>query len=429
MVPMTVIADARELQDEIVRLRHRLHQEPEIGLDLPRTQEKVLEALHGLPFEITLGQDTTSVTAVLRGTAGLDQPAARNDDAAAAGAGSSASGERPVVLLRGDMDGLPVQETTGVDYSSRIDGAMHACGHDLHTAMLAGAATLLAERRHQLAGDVVLMFQPGEEGCDGAGVMIREGVLDAAGKRPDAAFGMHVMAGLEPNARFFTKPDILMSASDGLFVTVHGAGGHGSAPHSAKDPVTAVSEMVTALQVMITRQFNMFDPVVLTVGLLQAGTKRNVIPESARFEATVRTFSEASREKMMTAVPQLLEGIAAAHGLAVTVDYQPEYPLTVTDVDETHNAERIITSLFGDERYSRMAQPLGGSEDFSRVLAEVPGSFICLSAAAPGEDHRAAPFNHSPFATFDDNVLADGTALYAELALTRIAELAAGRTR
>lgn len=427
---MTVTADARELQDEIVRLRHRLHQEPEIGLDLPRTQEKVLEALDGLPFEITLGQDTTSVTAVLRGTAGLDQSAAGNDDAAAAAsAGSSAAADRPVVLLRGDMDGLPVQEATRVDYSSRIDGAMHACGHDLHTAMLAGAATLLAERRHQLAGDVVLMFQPGEEGCDGAGVMIREGVLDAAGKRPDAAFGMHVMAGLEPNARFFTKPDILMSASDGLFVTVHGAGGHGSAPHSAKDPVTAVSEMVTALQVMITRQFNMFDPVVLTVGLLQAGTKRNVIPESARFEATVRTFSEASREKMMTAVPQLLEGIAAAHGLTVTVDYQPEYPLTVTDVDETRNAERIITSLFGDERYSRMAQPLGGSEDFSRVLAEVPGSFICLSAAAPGEDHRTAPFNHSPFATFDDNVLADGTALYAELALTRIAELAAGRTR
>ncbi|HEX2245966.1 MAG TPA: M20 family metallopeptidase [Arthrobacter sp.] len=426
---MTVTADAHELQDEIVRLRHRLHQEPEIGLDLPRTQEKVLEALDGLPFEITLGQDTTSVTAVLRGTAGLDQSTSRNNDAAAAYAGGSAAADRPVVLLRGDMDGLPVQEATGVEYSSRIDGAMHACGHDLHTAMLAGAATLLAERRHQLAGDVVLMFQPGEEGFDGAGVMIREGVLDAAGKRPDAAFGLHVMSGLEPNARFFTKPDILMSASDGLFVTVHGAGGHGSAPHSAKDPVTAVSEMVTALQVMITRQFNMFDPVVLTVGLLQAGTKRNVIPDSARFEATVRTFSKASREKMMTAVPQLLEGIAAAHGLTVTVEYQPEYPLTVTDMDETHNAERIITSLFGDERYSRMAQPLSGSEDFSRVLAEVPGSFICLSAAAPGEDHCTAPFNHSPFATFDDNVLADGTALYAELALTRIAELSAGRAR
>ncbi|WP_211878470.1 M20 metallopeptidase family protein [Pseudarthrobacter albicanus] len=414
---MTAIADAYQLKDDVVRLRHRLHQEPEIGLALPRTQEKVLQALEGLPYEITLGQDTTSVTAVLRGTA----PASGSKAVSAA----DSAAPRPVVLLRADMDGLPVQEATGVDYSSRIDGAMHACGHDLHTAMLAGAATLLADRRHQLAGDVVLMFQPGEEGFDGAGVMLREGVLDAAGRRPDAAYGLHVQSAVEPNGRFSTKPDILMSASDGLVVTVHGAGGHGSAPLAGKDPVTAVSEMVTALQVMVTRQFNMFDPVVLSVGILQAGTTRNVIPDSARFEATVRTFSETNREKMMTAVPRLLEGIAAAHGLEVTVSYRPEYPLTVTDRGETENAERIITELFGDSRYSRLAHPLSASEDFSRVLAEVPGSFICLSAADPETDHRTAAFNHSPFATFDDNVLADGTALYATLALTRIAELAA----
>lgn len=410
---MTVIADAYQLKDEIVRLRHSLHQEPEIGLTLPRTQEKVLEALDGLPYEITLGQDTTSVTAVLRGTG------------TAEGSKTGSAAPRPVVLLRADMDGLPIQEATGVDYSSRIDGAMHACGHDLHTAMLAGAATLLAERSHQLAGDVILMFQPGEEGFDGAGVMLREGVLDAAGRRPDAAYGLHVQSAAEPHGRFFTKPGVLLSASDGLVVTVHGAGGHGSAPHAGKDPVTAVSEMVTALQVMITRQFNMFDPVVLSVGILQAGTKRNIIPDSARFEATVRTFSEANREKMMTAVPRLLEGIASAHGLEVTVSYQPEYPLTVTDRGETENAERIITGLFGDTRYSRLAHPLSASEDFSRVLAEVPGSFICLSAADPAADYRTAAFNHSPYATFDDNVLADGAALYATLALTRVAELAA----
>jgi amidohydrolase len=406
---MTAIADAYQLKDEVVRLRHRLHQEPEIGLNLPRTQEKVLEALDGLPYEITLGQDTTSVTAVLRGTAPV----------------SGSAAPRPVVLLRADMDGLPVQEATGVDYSSRIDGAMHACGHDLHTAMLAGAATVLAERRHQLAGDVILMFQPGEEGFDGAGVMLREGVLDTVGRRPDAAYGLHVQSAVEPHGRFSTKPGVLLSASDGLVVTLHGAGGHGSAPHAGKDPVTAVAEMVTALQVMVTRQFNMFDPVVLSVGILQAGTKRNIIPDSARFEATVRTFSEANREKMMTAVPRLLEGIAGAHGLEVTVSYQPEYPLTVTDRGETENAERIITGLFGDSRYSRLAHPLSASEDFSRVLAEVPGSFICLSAADPATDYRTAAFNHSPFATFDDNVLPDGTALYATLALTRIAELAA----
>lgn len=404
---MTIAADAKELQHDIVRLRHDLHREPEIGLQLPRTQEKVLKALDGLPYEITLGKDTTSVTAVLRGGAAY------------------ASAEKPVVLLRADMDGLPVQETTGVDYTSRIDGAMHACGHDLHTSMLAGAATLLAERRDKLAGDVVLMFQPGEEGFDGASYMINEGVLDAAGRRADTAYGMHVFSSLEPHGQFVTKNGVMLSSSDGLVVTVLGAGGHGSAPHSAKDPVTAAAEMVTALQVMITRQFNMFDPVVLTVGVLHAGTKRNVIPETARIEATIRTFSEESRQKMMDVVPKLLQGIAAAHGLEVDVDYQQEYPLTINDEDETTTAEKVIAGMFGESRLTRMATPLSGSEDFSRVLAEVPGTFVGLSAVAPGTDHATSPFNHSPYATFDDGVLADGAALYAELAVSRIAALAA----
>ena len=402
---MTIAADARELQDDIVRLRHDLHREPEIGLQLPRTQEKVLKALDGLPYEITLGKETTSVTAVLRGGA------------------AHASAEKPVVLLRADMDGLPVQETTGVDYTSRVDGAMHACGHDLHTSMLAGAATLLAERRDKLAGDVVLMFQPGEEGFDGASYMIKEGVLDAAGRRADTAYGMHVFSSLEPHGQFVTKNGVMLSSSDGLVVTVLGAGGHGSAPHSAKDPVTAAAEMVTALQVMVTRQFNMFDPVVLTVGVLHAGTKRNVIPETARIEATIRTFSEESRQKMMNVVPKLLHGIAAAHGLEVDVDYQQEYPLTINDEDETTTAEKVIAGMFGGSRHTRMATPLSGSEDFSRVLAEVPGTFVGLSAVAPGADHATSPFNHSPYATFDDGVLTDGAALYAELAVSRIATL------
>ena len=401
---MPVTEDAKDLQDDLVRLRHDLHRQPEIGLHLPRTQDRVLEALDGLPFEITLGKETTSVTAVLRG-------------------GHRNAGQRPAVLLRADMDGLPVQEKTGVHFTSQADGAMHACGHDLHTSMLAGAATLLAEKRHQLQGDVVLMFQPGEEGCDGASYMLREGVLDAAGPRVQAAYGMHVFSSLEPHGTFCTKPGVMLSASDGLEVTVLGAGGHGSAPHSAKDPVTVAAEMVTALQVMVTRQFNMFDPVVLSVGVLHAGTKRNIIPESARIEATIRTFSEASRLKMMEAVPRLLKGIAAAHGVEVDVDYLQEYPLTVTSEDETHTAEKVITELFGERRLSRWATPLSGSEDFSRVLAEVPGTFVGLSAVAPGADHADSPFNHSPYATFDDAVLADGAALYAELAISRLAAL------
>ena len=403
---MTVLSDAQELAGDLTDLRRRLHQEPELGLHLPRTQEKVLEALSGLPYEITLGTDATSVTAVLRGT------------------GGEASAVRPVVLLRGDMDALPIQEHTGLDFSSRIDGAMHACGHDLHTTMLAGAATLLAHHRDRLVGDVVLMFQPGEEGFDGAGVMIREGVLDAAGRRADAAYGLHVMSAGAPNGQFMSRTGILMSASDGLTVTVHGAGGHGSAPHQAQDPVTVIAEMVTALQVMVTRQFDMFDPVVLSVGVLQAGTKRNIIPESARLEATVRSYTAQSQAKLQRVVPRLLEGIAAAHGLEVSVDYVTEYPLTITDEGETGRAERVVGELFGGQRFTRMVNPLSGSEDFSRVLAEVPGTFVFLSALPRQANAATAAFNHSPEATFDDDVLADGAALYTQLALSRMAELA-----
>ncbi len=402
-----------DLTTEMTRFRHAMHQEPEIGLHLPRTQDKVLAALDGLGYEISLGTDTTSVTAVLRG-------GAKNS-----GHERASGSEKPVVLLRADMDALPVQERSGVAYTSRVDGAMHACGHDLHTAMLTGAAALLADGREQLAGDVVLMFQPGEEGLDGASVMIREGVLDAAGRRADAAFGMHVFSGLAPHGQFVTKPGVMMSASDGLVVTILGAGGHGSAPHMAKDPVPVITEIVTALQVMVTRQFDMFDPVVLTVGLLQAGSKRNVIPESAHFEATIRTFSEESREKMRVAAPRLVQHIAAAHGLDVAVDYQTEYPVSITDYTETEHAEGIISGMFNAERLTRLATPISGSEDFSHVMAAVPGTFIGLSAVAPGQDHTTTAFNHSPYATFDDGVLTDGAALYAELAISRLASLSA----
>ncbi|MEH0109702.1 M20 family metallopeptidase [Tersicoccus sp. MR15.9] len=407
---VALLDDARAVAGDVADLRHRLHQEPEIGLDLPRTQEKVLDAFDGLGYEISTGTGTTSVTAVLRGSGG--------------GAGSATDGSRPVVLLRGDMDALPVQEKTGVSFASRVDGAMHACGHDLHTAMLTGAARVLAGRRDQLAGDVVLMFQPGEEGFDGAGVMLQEGVLDAAGRRADAAFGLHVMSSMADGGTVLSRPGSTMSASDGLFVTVHGAGGHGSAPFAAKDPVTVAAEMVMALQAMVTRQFDVFDPVVVTVGVLQAGTRRNVIPESARLEATIRSFSAAAKARLKESVPQLLEAVAAGHGLTATVEYVEEYPLTVTDAAETRFARTVVGELFGPDRHQDMAHPQAGSEDFSRVLAEVPGAFLFLSAVPAGADHTTAAYNHSPYALFDDAVLADGVALYSRLAIDRLATLA-----
>lgn len=400
---MTLLDDAVAMADEMTRLRRDLHREPEIGLQLPRTQERVLTALDGLPLEITLGTSSTSVTAVLRGGA--------------------TKGAAPAVLLRGDMDALPVTERTDLDHRSQVDGAMHACGHDLHTAMLVGAAHLLAGQRERLAGDVVLMFQPGEEGWDGASHMIREGVLEAAGSRVEAAYGLHVFSSLQPTGRFLTKPGPMLSASDGLFVRVHGAGGHGSAPHLAKDPVSAIAEMVTALQTMLTRQVDIFDPAVITVGRLEAGTRRNVIPDTASFEATVRTFSERTREHLAAALPRLLQGIAHAHGVEVEVRLEREYPVTVNDIDETAFAAETITEVFDEGRGAELVHPLGASEDFSRVLAEVPGSFIGLGAVPHGADPATAPYNHSPDATFDDSVLPDGATLLAELAARRLTPL------
>ncbi|MGW6688058.1 M20 metallopeptidase family protein [Streptomyces sp. NPDC054961] len=395
---MSVLERARELQPDLVRLRRSLHREPELGLQLPRTQEKVLAALEGLPLEITLGQDLTSVTAVLRGG-------------------------RPggAVLLRGDMDALPVAERTGLPYASEVAGRMHGCGHDLHTAGLVGAATLLADRREALHGDVVFMFQPGEEGYNGAGAMIEEGVLDAAGKRVDAAFALHVAANRLPGGWIASRPGTVMTASDVLKVTVRGEGGHGSAPHRAKDPVPAVCEMVTALQNWVTRTFDIFDPVVVTVGSLHAGTQQNVIPDTAEFRATVRSYSEANHERLAEGLPRLVRGIAAAHGLEVDVAYEMLYPVTVNEPAETAFAMDTARELFGAGEVWHAPQPASGSEDFSLVLQQVPGAMLLVGAAPEGADLEKAPENHSPRAVFDDAVLARQAALLAELAERRLA--------
>jgi amidohydrolase len=397
---MTVAHDAAAIGGELAELRRAIHAEPEIGLDLPLTQQKVLAALEGLPLEIAVGNALTSVTAVLRGNGG-------------------ASG--PVVLLRGDMDALPLAEKTGLDYASRFDGAMHACGHDLHTAMLAGAARLLSARQSELPGSVVFMFQPGEEGYAGARHMIGEGVLDAAGQRPCAAYALHVSSAQLPAGLFSTRPGPMLAAADMLEVTVHGHGGHASQPHHAADPIPAACEMVTALQVLVTRRFDIFDPVVITVGSFHAGTTDNVIPDEARFLATVRSFSPDARTRVQQAAVRLIRDIAAAHGLSASTEFADGYPVTVNDEAEARFAAQVVADVHGDGRCVSQPNPLTGSEDFSFVLDEVPGAFVMLGACPPGADPATAPFNHSSDAVFDDSVLADGAALYAELALRRLA--------
>jgi hippurate hydrolase len=379
------------LRDDLVNLRRDIHREPETGLDLPRTQERVLEALDGLPLEISTGKQLTSVTAVLRG-----------------------SRPGPVVLLRADMDALPLGERTGLPFASRFDGVAHACGHDLHVAMLAGAAGLLAEQ--DLPGSVIFMFQPGEEGHGGARLMIEDGVLDAAGERPVAAYALHVGASLAPGRAVFSRGGPIMAASDAVTVTVRGAGGHASMPFRARDPIPVACEIVTALQAFVTRSFDVFDPIVLTVGSFHAGTANNVIPAEARLGATVRTFSAEARERAREGFTRVARGIAAAHEVDVEVDYQMLYPVTVN-----HPAEAaFLAETAGAGRFHEVAHPFPGSEDFSFVLDEVPGAFAMVGACPPGTDPRTAPANHAPEAVFDEDVLEEGAILFAALARGRL---------
>ncbi|MCC3278304.1 M20 family metallopeptidase [Arthrobacter sp. zg-Y40] len=388
------VEEAQAILPELVALRRSLHREPETGLDLPLTQQKILAALEGLDLEITLGMKSTSVVAVLRGA----EPG-------------------PVVLLRGDMDALPVAELTDLDYAS-TNGNMHACGHDLHVAGLVGAARLLSAQQEDLSGSVVFMFQPGEEGHDGASAMIAEGVLDAAGQRPVAAYGIHVRPG--PLGVFRTKPGTLMAGANELRITVKGSGGHSSQPQTAIDPVPALTEIATALQTMTTRRFSAFDPVVLTVTQLSAGEAINVIPDTASLGASVRTLSEESLDRVIIESKALAEGIASAHGCTAEVDFTIRYPVTTNDAGRTREAVTGLREIFGEERVQESRDPLMGSEDFSLILNEVPGTFIFLGATPPSLNPVTAAWNHSPRVVFDDSVLGDQAAALAQLAYNQL---------
>jgi hippurate hydrolase len=393
------LAEAREIQSDLESLRRRLHQEPEIGLELPKTQAKIVAALDGLGLEVTTGKALSSVTAVLRGNK-----------------------SEKTVLLRADMDALPVTELADVPYKSQIDGAMHACGHDLHVAMLIGAAKLLVKNKSQLNGDVVFMFQPGEEGFDGAGHMIKEGVLNASGKKADATYGIHVMSSAAPAGVFSTKGGTMMASSDELHVTVIGMGGHGSQPHTAKDPIPVAAEMVSALQLMITRSFDAFDPVVITVGQFHAGTKANIIPDTAEFQATIRTFSAENRTRIQIEAVRLCTSIADGYGLKAEVKIVEQYPVTVNNDSHAQFVGKVAAELFGNEAYMEMPHPIAGAEDYSRVLEAVPGSYVFLGASVD-QDFTKSEVNHSPRAKFDDAVLYRGTALLSELAVRSLNEM------
>lgn len=391
-----------ENAEEMVALRRELHQIPEPGLHLPQTAARVRREFAELDMEITDANEVSGFVAVLRGGKAARTPLA----------------ERPIVLLRADMDALPVTEESGLRWASQ-NGAMHGCGHDMHMAGIVGAARALHAVREQLTGDVVFFLQPGEEGWDGAQHLIDEGLLEAAGRLPDHAYGLHVWSAQFPTGTITARPGPLMASSDTMVVRVHGRGGHGSAPHKALDPVPVAAEMVTQSHVLVTREFDIFDPVVVTCGSVVAGSAANVIPDHATAKFTLRAFTPETRLRLMDSLSRLFEGIAAAHGTTCEVEERKLYPVTVNQAEETEYLADITEKAFPG-RWTELEQPVGASEDFSKILERIPGAYAFVAAVDPEKDFETAAFNHSPFATYDDSVLTDCSRLLVDLALGRL---------
>jgi hippurate hydrolase len=405
--PDPVVADVRahaaEHLDAAVAVRRDLHRWPELGNHLPITRDRVLESLEGLPLDVTLHETTSGVTALLEG-----------------------SRPGPTILLRGDMDALPMPEDTGLDFSSQVDGAMHACGHDIHTAMLSSAARVLTERRDDLAGRVLFMFQPGEEGHHGAKHMLDEGLLDVptmsdGTESPvDAAFAIHITSAL-PTGWVSTRGGPVMASADQMLIRITGRGGHASEPFRAIDPIPVACEVVQAIQTMVTRTLDVFDPGVVTVGRITAGTTNNVIPEVAEIEGTIRAVSERTRAKIHDHLARVADGVAAAHGCGSEVTIEHGYPVTSNHDEFARFALDLAADVAGRRQTVELPNPVMGAEDFSYVLQHRPGAMVFLGGTPPEVDLRTAAPNHSNRVDFDESAMATGIALYAAAALRHLA--------
>ena len=394
-----LVAEAATYLETLQGIRRDLHQIPEFALDLPKTQERILASIKGIG-EVTLGKNLTSIALLIKGA----HPG-------------------PTVLLRADMDALAVQEDTSEDFQS-TNGYMHACGHDLHMAMGIGAAHLIATHKDKLHGDVVVWFQPGEEGHDGAGVMLEEGAHLISGNKPIAAYGLHVFSAMLPNRVFASRPGTMMASAGDLIVKVTGAGGHGSSPWMANDPITPLVEVISGMQTFLNKRLNAFDPVIVNVGWLDAGDTHttNVIPETASFGATVRTFSREHFAKLRDVVPEFLAGVAKSYGVTIEHEFSNATKVLINDVDAVARVERVVKDTFGPQRYFDMPTPMAGGEDMASIIEEMGGAFVFLGAHKPGVDFMTAAVNHSNKAEFDDTVLADGAALLAAMAFDHLSE-------
>lgn len=383
--PIVVSRKAAVLEAELVATRRDLHRHPELGFEETRTAGVVAERLRGLGIEVRSGVARTGVVGVIRG-------------------GVSTTGEPTrTVLLRADMDALPIQEENEHDFCSTVPGRMHACGHDGHTAILLGVARLLVEDRPP--GNVVLAFQPAEEKPGGAKPMIEAGVLE--NPPVDAAFGLHLWSNL-PVGTVGTNPGALMAGAAEFRLTIRGRGGHAALPHQAVDAVVVASQIVVALQTLVSRETDPLDSAVVTVGSIHGGTTFNVIAERAVLEGTVRAFDDDCRERLRDRIAGLAQGVAGAMGAEATLEWTPHYPATVNDPAMTALVAREAAAVVGEGNVFTDIRTMG-AEDMSYFLRAVPGCFFFVGAAN-AERGITAP-HHSPRFDIDEAALPIGAAI------------------
>ncbi|MBI1213227.1 MAG: amidohydrolase [Alphaproteobacteria bacterium] len=382
---------AKDLLPDAVTLRRRIHEHPELGLHLPNTVAAVREILDGLDVKIEHGPSTSGLIVTLQGPT-----------------------QGRTILLRGDMDALPMPEDTGLPFASKEPGRMHACGHDSHTAMLAMAVRLLHANRTKLSGTVKFMFQPGEEGHFGALRMIEDGLIDRHPK-PDGAFAIHITPNV-PTGVMTAKPGAFMASTDTIYVRVVGKGGHASAPHHTIDPMPIAAEIVLALQSFVTRKINAFDPVVLTIAKIDGGTTNNVIPEAVNLLGTLRSVSETSRKRAKEGLTKVIEKVAEAHDARAEVELVPGYDVTMNDGRMVTLGAEVARDLFGEKGFMPMPAPVMGAEDWSYVLQRIPGCMMFLGVAPEGSSHHHAAPCHSNRMMLDEDAMAHGIAMYAAVA-------------
>ena len=393
--------DIPGVMTKVTDWRHHFHEFPELSNREYKTQESIAQALIEMGLEPNLNYGITGVTAFIRG-----------------------QNAGPLIALRADIDGLPVTEKLNLPFSSKEKttyqgnevGVMHACGHDAHIAVLLGVASFLSQNTDKLKGDILLIFQPAEEGAPegeegGAELMLKQGLFEA--EKPDAIFGMHV-ANFK-NGQIWTKPGPIMASAEAFRITVQGKQTHGSRPWSGVDPIIAASDIATTLQTIVSRRLNLLDSqAVVTVGIMKAGTRNNIIPSTAMLEGTIRTFKDSYTDQIRDEIKLISEKVAEAHHASAEVEFRVYggYPVTVNDENLARDfSSSLMEAANGDFFEARV--PRTGAEDFSFYAQQVPGLFFFLGVNAPGVED--SPTNHSPYFYVDDSALTNGVKAFVNL--------------